>query len=208
MTITLLKKRFVVLLELMIAMGLAMAVLSFSLYFYRYSVLMDVELKKEEAVAFRDKVLSGRLNQVFAKIEQTPFFTLSDQSGISRGSSLIFSFFSESRAPTFHGQALGRLLVDQQGRLLLAIWQYNKLLGDNLSPPMQLEILAEKVEGITFEFLVGEIKKDQTELKPGSYVSEWKKEYDKLPAAIKMKILGEREQEFAFPLPEMCGEEE
>ena len=35
----------------MLAMGLAMGLLAFALYFYRYSVVMDAELKKEEAAA-------------------------------------------------------------------------------------------------------------------------------------------------------------
>ena len=149
-------RRPVILLELMLAMGLAMGLLAFALYFYRYSVVMDAELKKEEAAGFRGRLLSGRLNQVFSKIEDIPFFTVSEQQGLTQGPSLIFSFICDCRAPTFHGPVLARLLVDNEKRLILAIWQYNKLLNGKTSPPMQMEILAEKIQGIEFEFLVGE----------------------------------------------------
>lgn len=187
----------------MIAMALAMALLSFCLYFYRYAVIMETELKKEEGRAFRERLFFGRLTHVFSHLEEDAesyFFTLLDQPGISKGTSVIFSYKSDSLSPTFHGSVIGQLLVDLDKRLLLATWQNNQLLNDDTPPPLHLEVLYENVDTIEYEFLMGSNKVNtiHPEWKPGIFVPTWKDDFKTVPSAIKIKI--NRTKEFAFPI--------
>lgn len=201
-------KRFVTLIELMIAMGLAMGLLSFALYFYRYAVFMDAELKKDEVAAFRERILTGHLSHVFSRLIVPPFFTLSEQNGITLGPSVVFSYNSDTINPLFHGPVLGRLFVDPKKRVMLVIWQHNKLLQKDVTPLMHQEVLAENVEGIKFEFLVGPTETDTKfpDLRPGQFLEEWKAEYNLMPRALRMTFLGDDEIQFAFPLA-VCKEQ-
>lgn len=197
-----LKKRFFSLLEILIAMTIAMVILVTGLYFYRYAAYMDRELKKEEALSLHSRLIAARLSQSFSHLKASPFFTLPEQQGVSVGPSLIFSFAEDCRDPRFHGQVIARLFVDPEKRLLLAIWPKNSL--DD--PPMHLDILADKIEGLTFEFLVGEqTNTTYPELKAGDFLQEWSREYPVIPLGIKIKIKGESPQEYAFPLVHCRG---
>lgn len=199
------RKNFLTLIELMIAMALALGVLSFALYFYRFAVFSDEMIKKEEEKTFRERVLSGRLTYLFSRLQATNFFTLPEEGGLTLGESLVFNYTSDAYAPTFHGRLLARLFVNPAKQLVLAVWQDNPLADrENPSPP-HFEVLSENVEGFSMQFLAGGQKeqeqKDQTqkegELTPGGYIKEWKKDLQALPAAIKLKL---HDKEFAFPI--------
>lgn len=183
-------KGFFSLLEILVGMTLAMTVLITGLYFYRYATVMDSKLKKEEAEVTKARILSARLSTIFSHMEKTPFFTAPEAQEITLGPSLIFAFEEQSRDPRFYGKVLARLFVDPHKRLLLTLWP----LKDS-DHPMHYEVLAERVEEISFSFLMGPESQ-----KPGAFVAEWSAEEESLPAAIRIKLHGEVETDLAFPL--------
>jgi hypothetical protein len=193
------KKTFsLTLIELMIAMGLALAVLSFALYIYRFTLQSEEKLKQEEAEVFKERILNGRLSALFSRLEKKVFRSVPEEGGLTQGESLLFAFFSEAYTPTYHGPVLARLFVDRENRLILAVWQYNVLAQPDTPSPPHFEVLAENVKSLTFEFLAGPSKGGIPP--PGALVKEWKKEYG-IPAAIKLTI---NQKPYAFPLP-ICG---
>lgn len=193
------KKRFLTLIELMISLALAMLVLSFALYFYRYAVFTDERLKQEEAKVVQERLLSGRLTSVFARLKDKPFRSVPEVGGLTKGESLIFSYENDSYAPTYHGPVLARLFVDPENRLILAIWSYNRLSEPDVIGPVHLEVLFEGVDTFFLDYLVGggEEKTRQGSLRPGQFINEWKNEYETVPAAIRFRLNGKL---FAFPL--------
>lgn len=189
-------KRFFSLLEILIAMTVAMGVFITGLYFYRYASFVDAELKKDEAVAFKARIMAARLSQVFSHLKKNYFFSTPE------GPSLIFSFYNNTRLPMFHDWVVARLLVDPQKRLLLAVWDY----APGKPPPsMHLEVLQENVERLEFEFLAGpqEGESNHPDLKSGAFLTEWRGDFEQNPAAVKIRIKEEGKEEvmeFAFPL--------
>ena len=190
------------LLEIMIALTVAMGVFITGLYFYRYASYVDRELKKDEEVAFKARLMASRLSQVFSHLKKNFFLLTPEQQGFTLGPSLIFSFHNNSRYPQFHDWVVARLLVDPQKRLLLAVWKPT----NKVPSSMHLEVLAEKIEGIEIEVLAGiqEGESNHPELKSGAFLNEWRGDFEQNPVAIKIKLKEEGKTEgleFAFPLP-------
>lgn len=203
-------RRSMVLLEVMVSMALALGLLSTALYFYRYTALAEMEMKKKEEVSFQRRLIQSRLSSHLFRIEDPLFFTVEEESGLTLGPSLIFTGYSEARNQFFHGPVLMRLLVDPQERLVLAVWQDNRLKDPSSPPPMHPEVLLEGVSGLEFEFLVGESSPHPFGEK-GGYVVDWPHSNDSpqpRPRAIKIGVKtsgsSERDPSFqwAFPLPE------
>lgn len=189
------------LLEVLIAMTIAMGVFVTGLYFYRYAAFVDVELKKDEEKQFKARLLMSRLASIFSRLKKGFFFTSPEQAGYTVGPSLIFSFRSDSRLPYFHGWVISRLFVDPQKRLILAIWEGKPPQG--MPPHMHTEVLAENIEGLEMEMLVGPT--NHPGLKVGAFLNEWLADYEQNPVALKLRLKNEG-KEFAFPLS-TCGEE-
>lgn len=188
------------LLEVLIAMTIAMGVFVTGLYFYRYAAFVDFELRKEEEKQYKARLLISRLSNVFTSLKKDFFFTVPEQAGYTLGPSLIFAFKNDSRLPYFHGWVLARLCVDPQKRLILAMWEGKPPQG--VSPHMHMEVLSEDVEGIDIEMLVGPT--NHPGLHAGTFLNEWLADYEHNPAALKLRIKNEG-KEFAFLLS--CIEE-
>lgn len=179
--------RHLTLIELMVSMGLALALLSFALYFYRYAVVTDEKLKIQEERVSRERLLGGRLAYIFSRLEKGTFY--------SQDNSLVFTFHSDAYAPTYHGRVLARLFVTPEKKLMLAIWQYNAYTDPNNPSPVHFEVLYEGVESLSWEFLGGAAS--SLIIPPGSFIKEWKEQYDSFPAAARMTL---NQKEFAFPI--------
>ena len=192
------KRRSLTLLELMIAIGLGLAILSTSLFFYRFAVLQNEEIYRKEKEAFRQRVMQYKLNELFQRVDAKSLFFTKPESPFTKGPSLVLKVINPPfDIPTFSGPALQTLLVDSERRLMLATWQFNDSLNDETMPDMHLEILLENVDRIDFQFLVKETDISNAELRAGSWAKEWKPEWGQVPAAVKIQFVN---LEFAFPI--------
>lgn len=192
------KRRHLTLLELMIAIGLGLAILSSSLFFYRFAVLQNEEIFRLEKEAFRLRVMQFKLNELFQRVDAKALFFTKPESPFSKGQSLVLKVINPPfDIPTFSGPALQTLIVDSEKRLILATWQFNDSLTDETMPDMHLEILLENIDRIDFQFLVKETDLSNAELRGGAWAKEWKPDWAQVPAAVKIQF---DKLEFAFPI--------
>lgn len=196
------RRRYFSLIEVLIAMSIAMGLLVTGLYFYRYAAFMDSKLQQEEGSVLKSRLFAARLSYVFSHLDKKPlFFTTPEIQGLTRGPSLIFTYYEQSRDPRFHGKVLARLFVDPDKRLFLAVWPFKE--PRNPMPPMHYEVLAENISQLDFELLAGP---STPQLPQGTFLSEWKAEYEKTPVALKIYLKGKERVAFAFLLVEAPAE--
>lgn len=190
------QKRNFTLLEVLIAMGLTLLVLTTLMTAYLSLERTSAWWQREEKEQFTYRFFTHRLTQVFNQlldIDQTKTFFLSTESG------LIFSYNNgASLDQNFSGPVLGRLFIDPTGTFYLITWPERELWGESGLPPFHRELLLKNVAALQVSFL----QKDEngTSWKSGGY----SKEIKELPAAIKM-VLTTKDQKvhtFYFPIPQ------
>ncbi len=133
------QKRNFTLLEILIALGLTLLILSSLLAAYFGAERSAAWWKKEENAQFAERFFYHRLLEVFnhlVEVDQntTFFFTTNSSSGYTLpGSlSLIFSYDNgASLDANLAGTVLARLYIDAQGNLTLLTWQDRELWGDD-----------------------------------------------------------------------------
>lgn len=227
----LIRKSYVILLELLIAMGLTIIILSTLIYFYNQVSLMNIEMDREQNDSFRKLYVENRLAHIFPRTiasndpsSDFHFFTSYDSGGLfMQGTpSLLFTFdngVQQDKTMSYH--VIARLFLDSAGNLVLAKWPAEKRWKENGNPPISKEVLLDNVEKLSFGFFIPPDKQknrsDQDkkgkstfeishDLK-GKWVGDWPKEYHQLPAIVRLSIVskdrkGEREiLYFLFPLP-------
>lgn len=212
------KKRFITLLEVLIAMGIALGLLMACLYFYRYVSYVDSEITWMQKLAFQIRMSETRLNAILStagavsdrKEAKMVFFTQEEHMGLTQGPSLLFTYRNDDLFNVYYlGPVLGCLFVDPEGRLTLATWPYNKTMSPESAHPVHSEVILEGVERLSMEFLAGETDKTQfPDLRPGGLLKEWRSEFDELPHAMKLiiQLRGQKEPVvLAFPLPSPQG---
>lgn len=237
-----LRKRFMTMLEVLIALSLTIILMSTLTYFYSQIDTLSRASEKLQKKSFHTRYTENRLIQVFANtipdynFKQTKlanaftFYTSGDLYGfLSPGNpSLVFMYNNQSRADGDDADVVqARLFVDKEGRLCLASWPPPYEWEPGAHPEAKLEVLMENVTQLEFEFFVipkdrefgplenainerkHEFQSVEPPLSPTSWVSDWRKEYNKLPPMIKIfvrqkdpnskgKII---DTQFAFPLP-------
>lgn len=147
--------------------------------------------------------------------------------------SLIFTFDNAiSLDKDVSNHALGRIYLDNDGNLMLAYWPSPKRWENGTLPEMKKEVLMEGVENVRFEFYIPPEKsakpvnepnpptktptKTQEKEKPDAVDNKpkpeprgdwrrqsWLKEYESLPAMIRMIVTMPKDQKamvFAFPI--------
>jgi hypothetical protein len=209
-----LKRRYMLLVELLIAMSLTMVILSMMLVFYDQVDRANTALEKEQNQSFRKLYLSTRLAAVVPKAiavndSDKDFFFFSstgiDSFALPGTSSLVFSFDNGVKLdPQFSNHVIGRLYVNHKRELCLATWPSSNRWQENGIPPMKNEVLFDNVDALSFEFFVPSSKDRQKILEnnklkfaknealpvevAGSWKTEWHQEYKDLPAMIKIII--------------------
>lgn len=211
-----LRKSHVILLELLIAMGLTVAILSTLMFFYYEISLINAEMDKDQNESFKKLFVENRLSHILPKTvsikdpsKDFHFFTSRDQGGLfnSGTASLVFSFDNGvqlDKNMSYH--VIGRLFLDPEGNLTLAKWPAEKRWKENESPPMSKEILLENIDTLSFAFFVPPDRGRKeaalgssfpapkaafeipAEIK-GRWVEEWSKEYHQLPAIVKITLV-------------------
>lgn len=194
------KRRMITLLELLIAMGLAAALISSALFFYRYVATANNELYLKEKKAFEERLIQLRLNLLFQHVEiykNKPiiFFTKAESIN-TKGPGLVLRVKNPPfDIPTFAGSVIQFLFVDNEKRLSIATWNFNQIANRDAPPEMHLEVLAEGVERIDFQFLVAEEQSSYPELKAGMWLKEWLPGYESIPIAVKVILTKEKQVE-------------
>lgn len=216
-------KRHVTLIEVVIAMSLTLIVLSTLTYFYQEMATLDAMGERQQQKNFQMLYVGNRLMTSIPKTidnrkSDFVFFTPRDVDPLLMpGSpSLIFTFDNGVKLdPLFANNVLGRLYLDNKGRLTLAKWP-SPTRWKTGNPPMKKEVLMEGVKEMEFAFFSspdrGKRENNYQKASPiapptpqGEWAfSEWSKDYQQLPLMMKITLTMEEddtEYVFAFPLP-------
>ncbi len=225
------KRRFTFI-ELLLAMALTSIILTVLFYFYRDIDWLNSDMEKSQQKAFQHSYVQNRLADVIPNIISPRtaegdffFFVSNDANGLLKGGnpSLVFTYnFGPNRDPQFANHDLGRLYLDNQGNLSLATLPSPSRWSPNHPLKLKNEVLMEGVESLAFRFYVppqkerslagnkspkGEYGKGKMlaqDIQPkDAWHSDWKNEYNQLPAMIKILLKLKNQEEtvtFVYPL--------
>ena len=213
------------LIETMIAMLLASLILTTLMFFYQHVTRVDKEMDSLQKEHFEKLYVENRLGQILPKSiinhkkKSACFFTEVGTGAVYKNgtTSLIFTFDNGAKLnPKFSSIVLGRLYVNQEKQLMLAIWPSPSRWSLDEPPPIHQELLMNGVEDLSFSFFIPKAtselprsKKDTNALKPlpeGTWANEWLKEYQKLPPMLRLELKLSKKKEhrvikYAFFLP-------
>lgn len=197
---------YMTLLETLIAMTLLSLLLVFVFGFFRQFSVTNQAVEQVERQSFQIRYIEVRLGFIFERIVNEKardrdfyFYTEPSSNRYVTSQSLVFTFNNEPRLdPLFSSDVLGKLYVDDQKRLILAIWP---LFSDHPKETMKEEVLAYGVQQVKYAFYfppepVNDTKDiqnknhDPEKKTPERDVwhEEWLPSYDQMPVIIKMSI--------------------
>lgn len=192
------------LLELMIAIGLSMVILTTLSFFYNQVTSINRKMDNAENNAFKMLYVESRLADILPKVPTASdtdielfIFTDSGASGLMKPGtqSLVFTFDNGVKLDRpFSCYVIGRLYIDEKSRLILATWPTPKRWKGTEPIPMKKEILMENVDSLEFRFYVPPAKGKKNEDKGwpngegGNWINSWPKEIGKVPPLIKMLL--------------------
>lgn len=204
------RRRPFTLLEVLIALGLTMMILTFLLLAYAQSEKISSGWREVEKKEFSKIFLQHRLGEIFRHLEEADqekkfFFTTEEVPGVTLPASpvLVFSYDNGFiRDPALSNSVLGALFVDIHGALNLLTWPQRELWGDLQVPPFHREVLIENLSTIQLEFFQMKDNKEAGWIKDG-----WSKEMKELPGAIRLTVVKKEEspQTFFFPVPKILS---
>jgi hypothetical protein len=216
-----LRKRHITLLELMIAVGLTMVILTAVSFFYRQVIDINRKMDQAENKAFKLLYVENRLMHILPKIAPSTdkdieffFFSDSDTSGFTKAGSqsLVFTFDNGVQLDKqMSCYVVGRLYLDLESRLILATWPVPKRWVENTNVPMKKEILMENIDTLEFRFFVPPEKgkdpfKGWPQGEAGQWISFWPSDVDVAPPLVKIVLTrtenGNRETlTYAYHIP-------
>ncbi len=192
------------LLELMIAIGLSMVILTTLSFFYNQVTAINRKMDIAENNAFKMLYVESRLANILPKVPpgtdkdiELFIFSDTDASGLLKPGSQSFVFTFDNGAKldkAFACYVIGRLYLDEKGRFILASWPTPKRWKEGETVPMKKEILMENVDSLEFRFYVPPEKgvKNQDKGWPagqaGNWVNSWPKELGKVPPLVKLLL--------------------
>lgn len=209
------KKRFITLLEVLIATLLTTVLLTALTFFYRDMTTLNAELDKLHIVQFQQSYIQKRLSTLLpktiaSKAKQKDFYFYTTPS-INGSPSLVFTY---DNGPclnrNFAGHVLGRLFINKNNALVLASWAAPSRWSEE--PVLKNEILMEDVENLHFRFYIPP-EHDLSKTGPGNHLEgitynqwyeDWPAHLKELPAMIQIRIQQkgrDKPVEFAYQLP-------
>jgi type II secretory pathway pseudopilin PulG len=201
------RKNFMTLIETMTALALLSIVMTLLFGFFKQ--LSDLQLLTEakQSESFETRYVESRLSYIFQRLvnenksKKEFYFYLDDpKSDVSNHHSLVFTFDNGVRNdPTFSGNIIGRLYVDSEDNLWLAMWP---IFSEHPKEHMQKELLLQNVTDIKFTFYMpppiknssNDITTTQTqngETKSpvrNAWNEEWLMSYKLMPAILKIDL--------------------
>jgi hypothetical protein len=196
------------LLETLIAISLLAVLLVFVFGFFRELSELTRLAEQAQKDTFKMRYLESRLGFIFERVVNENdkarifyFYTQPAQRDFSNSTSLIFTFNNEIRLdPTFSGDVLGRLYVDLNHHLCLAIWPLH------IAQPhqyLQEEVLCNQVVAMRYFFYAApERVRNDKEIVSGKNIDpekkvpekdkwheeEWAITYNQMPSIIKLVV--------------------
>jgi hypothetical protein len=228
------RKLYFSMIEVLVAMGLAMSAFAALMGFYAYVSYMGKRGKEIEKQSFETLYLQNRLAELLPQAIpyykstkkkkesaelKTNYNFFTSQYGNSPGLTFLFNNGGSNNS-TFSGVALGKIYLNTKKQLVFALFPSPLRWEPSGVPPMKTEVLAEGVDRIAWSFFSGmdvnrdlmwkdigvQVNDDKnrmlTEQMPmGQWIPEWKNEYRKLPALVKLEVYkGQQRTQFVFPL--------
>lgn len=207
------KRHYLTLVEVLIALGLSSIIMTAMFYFYQKAARLDIAVQKVEHQVFSLRLLESQLMRIIPKSvslkeAKGDFVFLSGVSDQISKSGTPYLLFTYDRGvdidPLFSNIVMARLFVDKKSRLILAVWPTHKRWpAGNSPPPMKREVLMENVSSLSFSFYNPPDEKSKKgssnprsvrgvifvdpEVK-GGFMKEWKNEYGMLPVLMKIEI--------------------
>lgn len=155
------QKRYISLIELLVAMGLTIAILMTLTFFYRQVTEIEIEIDRTKAQNFNSRYIESRLSLILPKAVAASkkdflFFSIGDEGLTKPGSkSLLFTFDNNiSLDKAFSNNNLARLYLDKNGNLMLAYWPSPLRWENGVTPPMKKELLFQGADNLSFEFYI------------------------------------------------------
>lgn len=202
------RKRYMTLLETLIAFTLLSILLVFAFGFFRELSGLTRLTNQEQKQSFQKRYVESRLAFIFERVVNENedkkrdffFYTHPPQRDAFLGTSLILTYDNGVRRdPSFSGDILGRLYVNPEFQLRLATWP---LKVDDPHVKMQEEVLLENVADIKFKFYSPPAKiahmrdiQTGTQIQPdkktpakNDWLPEWAYTYNQLPGIVKIEI--------------------
>lgn len=208
-----LKKHRMTLIELIVSMGLIMLMLTTLAYFYGQVGKLGADAELIQRANFQLRHLETRLQKILPKaisesdVTDSPFlfFTSNDLGGLlaqNTPSLVLICQNGVSLEPQLANEVLTRLYLDKEKRLCVAMWPSPNRWEVGKPIKLQKEVLMENVAGLNFSFYVvpernrsiieNAAKRGSSAIvepdRQGEWVSEWKREYNHLPAMVKVSI--------------------
>lgn len=177
-------KRYVSLIEVLIAICLTATILMTLTFFYQQVTQMGIEVDQISSNNFNMRYIETRLAAILPKaISETDkkndfvFFSVGDEGITKPGSqSLIFTYDNQVNLDkSFSGHVLGRIYLDNKGNLAIAYWPSPKRWENEENPPIKKEVLLQGVENLAFEFYVAPLTKQKQSLAPQENITTEKK---------------------------------
>ncbi|MBS0624578.1 MAG: hypothetical protein JSS32_00835 [Verrucomicrobia bacterium] len=149
-----------ILFEILIGLGLLTLLLSLLFSFFTSNAKMEVKLEKAQKTLLERQHLQNRLQSVLTSIvprasgeEKASLYT---QKIGKEGSQNLAIYFDNGidPDPAFSGPIVGRIFLDQENRLCLALWPEDR----KKNPEFREEILLQNVTAFTFRFLTRTIE--------------------------------------------------
>lgn len=209
------KKRFITLLEVIIASLLTTILIAALTVFYRDMTTLNAELDKLHVVQFQKSYIQKRFSSILPEIiaskpKQKDFYFFTG-APINGSPSLVFTYDNGPCLDRdFAGHVLGRLFVDSNNDLVLSTWPAPSRWTDE--PALKQEVLMEDIEHLRFRFYVPP-EHDLSKTGPGKHLEgmtynqwyeDWPARINELPAMIKIVIQQkgiDKPLEFGYQLP-------
>lgn len=160
------RKHSFTMIEVLVAMGLAMAVLAALMGFYSYVSYIGKQGQALEKKTFETLYLQNRLSELLP--EAVPFYKSTKSKKEEREIKTNYNFFtsyvngspsltflfnnSVSNNSIFSGKSLGRIYVNEKKQLSFALLPSPLRWNVSEEPPVKIEILAEGVDRIAWSF--------------------------------------------------------
>jgi len=146
------KKRYITLLETLIALTLMTLLLSTLLGTWLFTSKLRSTIAKQEEKSFRELTTGTRLTKLLtspSSPRETPFYFYTDE---KENPALIFTYDNGTgQGPLFSNTVLGKLFVDKEKRLTLITWPSPE--RELVRPlPYRRETLLKEVKSIQFFF--------------------------------------------------------
>jgi len=193
-------KRFVTLLEVLIAMGLISILLTVLLGVYGQTVKTQYQIEKTLQSNFQLLYAQFRLNQVIPTILNPRENKNKEYRGwafyTQNPGSLVFTYDNGTGSGTyFSNDVTARLFVDENNRLMLLSWPVPKRYSD-VEPPMRTEVLLENVDSLTFDFFKAkpsekkrlQISHEKATGEFGDGFKTWSSDEEDIPAIIRIFV--------------------